>query len=133
MGYNRTAALRAELRAIELWNNLFGSDPKDEIYAAACECRQKRIAEIMTELSRDQGEHRVQTEPEHESPVNPIVLCTLAHDLQNKLSVVIGQCDLLLENTNLADESKKRIQSIRNESGAMSKLIETSACPGGTH
>jgi hypothetical protein len=40
--------------------------------------------------------------------------CMDAHDLINKLSTIIGHCDLLTEMTKTTSEQERRVSSIRN-------------------
>lgn len=53
---------------------------------------------------------------------------TLAHDLNNDLTIIIGECDLLAEI--LTDESAQaRMTKIRSIAVRMAERIENRACP----
>ena len=55
-------------------------------------------------------------------------MCTLAHDLFNKLAIIIGNCDLLREQTTLSPEMSERLRVIKNMAQAMSDQIQNHPC-----
>ena len=59
-------------------------------------------------------------------------LCVLAHDLNNKLSIIIGNCDLILQNAEeLSREAQHRIERIKGVALGMVDLIKMRQCPIG--
>jgi hypothetical protein len=53
---------------------------------------------------------------------------TLAHDLNNDLTIIVGECDLLAEM--LTDEAARaRMTKIRSVAMRMAERIENRACP----
>jgi signal transduction histidine kinase len=113
----------AELALIQIWDKTF--DLND---AVGRECRKRRAIELMTELSKNEV-----SSTESDEPSARFVLCTLAHTLQNKLSVILGQCDLLAEHLSADPESGRRLHSIRDAAQQMTDAISESECPGGAH
>ena len=53
--------------------------------------------------------------------------CLLAHDLFNKLTTIIGQCEIL-EDKALDPECLNRLQKIRQTARAMADEISTHQC-----
>jgi hypothetical protein len=61
-----------------------------------------------------------------ERPVLPI--CILAHECLNKLSVIIGNCDLAHEKAPSDSECLKRITTIRDTAKAMADALNGHLC-----
>jgi hypothetical protein len=55
-------------------------------------------------------------------------LCVLAHDLNNKLSVIVGQCEVLSSHEGVTAECAQRLEKIKELAIAMSKRINGSDC-----
>jgi hypothetical protein len=55
-------------------------------------------------------------------------LCVLAHDLNNKLSIIVGECELLSEHDGVTPECAHRLARIKDLAIAMSKRINSSDC-----
>jgi len=55
-------------------------------------------------------------------------LCVLAHDLNNKLSIIVGECELLSEHDGVTPECAQRLARIKELAIAMSKRINSSDC-----
>lgn len=53
--------------------------------------------------------------------------CRLMHELMNSLTVVLGECELLLLKT--PDEGKERLEIIRERATHMAELIRHYECP----
>ncbi|MFZ0954583.1 MAG: hypothetical protein WAN17_20105 [Candidatus Sulfotelmatobacter sp.] len=54
--------------------------------------------------------------------------CLLAHDLVNKLSVIIGNCDLLVKHVESGSECANRLDLIRNVARGMAKELNQHQC-----
>jgi light-regulated signal transduction histidine kinase (bacteriophytochrome) len=126
----RKQELWAELSAIERWESLPCCTGDSRIEADAQQFRRIRRTEIFQLLAQNVD----CDETSFETKVSPI-LCKLAHHLQNKLSVIMGQCDLLLEkrDSGLTQDCVQRLDSIKQSALAMSEIIKQSDCPGGAH
>jgi len=55
-------------------------------------------------------------------------LCVLAHDLNNKLSIIVGECELLSEHDGVTPECVQRLTRIKEIAISMSKRINSSDC-----
>ncbi len=55
-------------------------------------------------------------------------LCMLAHDLVNKLSVIVGCCDLLIDPGQRDPEGAKHIQRIRDTAKSMAERLSHEQC-----
>jgi hypothetical protein len=55
-------------------------------------------------------------------------LCMLAHDLVNKLSVIVGCCDLLTNPERLDPTAEKHVQLIRNTAKSMAERLNHEQC-----
>jgi len=55
-------------------------------------------------------------------------LCRLAHDLYNKLSVILGCCELLEDVAEAGSECAKRLGTIRDAAHAMSRELQRRHC-----
>lgn len=55
-------------------------------------------------------------------------LCMLAHDLINKLSVIIGSCDLLTDPGRLDLQGEKHVQLIRATAKSMAERLSHEQC-----
>jgi nitrogen-specific signal transduction histidine kinase len=55
-------------------------------------------------------------------------LCMLAHDLVNKLSVIIGCCDLLNDSDRPDPEDAKHVQRIRDTAKSMAERLSHEQC-----
>ena len=53
--------------------------------------------------------------------------CFLVHELMNSLTIVLGECELLL--LKAPEEGKERLQIIREQATHMAELIRHSDCP----
>ena len=62
------------------------------------------------------------------APRTPALRCALAHDVTNKLSVIIGQCDLLSSHPDLQPECAKRLAIIRETAQAMATRMNGDEC-----
>jgi signal transduction histidine kinase len=56
------------------------------------------------------------------------LLCKLAHDLNNKLAVILGCCDLLRDAAEEGSECAKRLDIIQTTAQAMARDIRQGAC-----
>lgn len=65
-----------------------------------------------------QGSKNTQHQPE----------CPLAHDLINKLSVVVGNCELLLENTPADSPLMSRMKLVRDTARSMAADLAEFQC-----
>ncbi len=54
--------------------------------------------------------------------------CLLAHHLVDKLSVIVGYCDLLTEQTELDRENAMRLRLVRDMAKAMAEKLATNQC-----
>ena len=54
--------------------------------------------------------------------------CLLAHDLVNKLAVIIGYCELLDKNVELGSECAKRLVLIRKVAEVMAEEVNQHQC-----
>lgn len=54
--------------------------------------------------------------------------CLLAHDLVNKLSAIIGYCDLLIEKAEEETECAKRLRLIHNLAKSAAKELAEHQC-----
>ena len=59
--------------------------------------------------------------------VNP-VMCMLAHDLRNKLTIIVGQCELLPETTEPNSTSAKRVHEILELAHLIAKRLSGHEC-----
>jgi hypothetical protein len=57
----------------------------------------------------------------------PVGNCRLAHDLNNKLAIVVGQCDLLMECVKDAEHAM-RLQAIRTAAQLMADSLKRHHC-----
>jgi len=62
--------------------------------------------------------------------------CDLLHEILNRLTVVIGQCDLIQETTSNQDpacneEANRRLLAIKTSANKMADLILKHRCPAG--
>jgi len=55
-------------------------------------------------------------------------LCILAHDLNNKLSVIVGECELLSQHDEVTPECSRRLTRLKELAISMSKRINGSDC-----
>ena len=55
-------------------------------------------------------------------------LCKLAHDLNNKLAVILGCCELLEDVAEAGSECAKRLVTIRDAAQAMSRELQRRHC-----
>jgi hypothetical protein len=55
-------------------------------------------------------------------------LCVLAHDLNNKLSIIVGECELLSEHDEVTPGCAQRLARIKELAIAMSNRINSSDC-----
>jgi hypothetical protein len=55
-------------------------------------------------------------------------VCMLAHDLLNKLSVIIGVCDILTEHAESNPECAKRLAVINDTAKSMAKELASHEC-----
>jgi len=55
-------------------------------------------------------------------------LCVLSHDLNNKLSIIVGECELLTEHEGVTPECAQRLTRIKELAIAMSKKINGFDC-----
>lgn len=70
--------------------------------------------------------------PTHQDELANPRLCTLAHDLNNKLSVIIANCDVILtEGRSFNEETAERIHQIKVVATYMAGLIQKRQCPLG--
>jgi hypothetical protein len=65
---------------------------------------------------------------EQSSSLKPQLDSPLAHELINKLSIVIGGCDLLVEQTPEDSPFRKQINTIRNTAKAMATDLAAFEC-----
>jgi hypothetical protein len=64
-----------------------------------------------------------------ESGAKPSKLeCPLAHDLLNKLSIVIGHCELLVEDTENDSRIKTRVLLLRDVAASMAQDLKQFQC-----
>jgi hypothetical protein len=54
--------------------------------------------------------------------------CQLAHDMANKLAVIIGNCELLDEHVEPGSECARRIGAIRKVAEGMAKEVNQHQC-----
>jgi signal transduction histidine kinase len=54
--------------------------------------------------------------------------CVLAHELLNKLSVIVGYCDLLEEDARLDPKAQVQVGAIRNVALKMAEYLNTHQC-----
>jgi hypothetical protein len=55
--------------------------------------------------------------------------CTLAHDLNNDLAIIVGDCDLLAELLKEQPICFARLKAIKASAMRMADRIETRSCP----
>jgi signal transduction histidine kinase len=120
-------ALAAELRAIDFWETLPSTDSAADFDAR--EARRLRRLEIDEQLRS--APESADVKVGYRSAQNAL-LCKLSHDIQNKLSVIVGQCELLAGRLSDPD-SIGRVDSIRNHALSISEIVKQSDCPGGSH
>jgi signal transduction histidine kinase len=53
--------------------------------------------------------------------------CWLAHDLRNKLAIVVGQCELLIEHA-LDGDAVQRLQAIHRAAQGMAEALNKHQC-----
>jgi hypothetical protein len=58
-------------------------------------------------------------------------LCRLAHDLNSKLAVIFGCCDLLSDEVEAGSECAKRLAMIRRTAEDMARQIRLRSCQPG--
>jgi hypothetical protein len=56
-------------------------------------------------------------------------ICLLAHDLVNKLSTIIGRCDLLLERGRLQGEDARDLTQIHDTAKSICARFQQPECP----
>ena len=56
-------------------------------------------------------------------------ICLLAHDVVNKLSSIIGRCDLLLERGRLKDEDARDVTQIHETAMSLCTNFKQPQCP----
>lgn len=68
--------------------------------------------------------------PSPDQPESHKILCLLAHDLLNKLSIITGQCDLLLTERMMLDPwTVERLRLIQSTAVSMAEAIQKRQCP----
>jgi K+-sensing histidine kinase KdpD len=68
--------------------------------------------------------------PTREAEMQDSRLCMLAHDLNNKLNVIVANCDLLLTNKKSFDiQTEQRVSQIKLVAIYMAELIRKRQCP----
>ncbi len=55
--------------------------------------------------------------------------CLLAHRLVDKLSVIVGYCDLVIEDSELKAESAARLTLVRDMAATVAKELASLECP----
>ncbi len=60
--------------------------------------------------------------------VRPQPACLLTHNLINRLSIIIGYCDLMGENEEQGSEAAKRLNLIRDAAQQMAKELVEYQC-----
>jgi signal transduction histidine kinase len=58
----------------------------------------------------------------------PEANCRLAHDLNNKLAIVLGYCELLMEISPTAPDYVPRLQAIHNAARSMAEALKKHQC-----
>ncbi len=56
-------------------------------------------------------------------------LCNLAHNLNNKLAVILGCCDLLSDDAEIGTELAKRLRIIQKAAHEMARQLQLGSCP----
>lgn len=59
-------------------------------------------------------------------------LCRLAHDLRNKLHIIMGYADLLKESATIDDSMTEKVEHILASARQMTEMINKSTCPNRT-
>jgi hypothetical protein len=54
--------------------------------------------------------------------------CSLAHEFVNKLSAIVGYCDLMEEHATEDSECQRRLQAIRNIARGMAESLSKHQC-----
>lgn len=62
-------------------------------------------------------------------PVSITLHCTLAHDLNNDLAIILGECDLLEDGVNQKFPRATRLANIRTTARRMANRLATRPCP----
>jgi len=60
--------------------------------------------------------------------VRPVPVCMLAHEMINRLSVIIGNCDLMNEKAKADSECVKRLSAIRDSAQSMVTELNRHQC-----
>ena len=62
------------------------------------------------------------------SEVRPVPVCMLAHEMINRLSVIVGNCDLMTEKAKADSECAKRLSAIRESARCMVTELNRHQC-----
>lgn len=62
------------------------------------------------------------------SDVRPVPVCLLAHEMINRLSVIIGNCDLMNQKAKVDAECAKRLSAIRESAHCMVVELSRHQC-----
>jgi hypothetical protein len=63
---------------------------------------------------------------ESETPILPV--CIVAHECRNRLSIIIGNCDLALEKVPEDSDIAKRLSVIRDAASAIAAEFDQTEC-----
>lgn len=109
--------LLEELELIQIWDATFTRRDLHGEVDDSYRCRQIRRREIIEKIMVMVGGA---ADPER---------CRLAHDLTNKLTVILGNCEILLDVGELDSEQPKRLRAILDTSRSMTQDLRSRRCP----
>ena len=113
---NSIDGLVAELQLIQIWDRRY-TEYEDGQPDDAYKHRQIRRREIIEKLRCATG-----VAPERER-------CRLVHDLTNKLTVILGNCEILLDIGAPGPEQPKLLHAILDAARSMTQDLRSVTCP----